>query len=737
MNNKSFIFARTTATLFALALSATAHADLSQCRDVFGERPRAVLGLAVKKLDTPKETTNTLNQTSRRTIDFTQLKTSDFRPAFEAAVEASKIRLEAIRQDPRKPTFENTIEALEVYAAPFERVQMALGHLIGVKGTDELRAISKDAFKFAQSLDNGVRDDKVLRTRVEKIIAERESLGLSLEQKKLLARVRNMFEWSAEKDPTRDRIDEINSRLNVLTTEFGASLTKDRAQFRFKVTEARDLEGLSEALKNAARARSEAEGDANAWSFNLGEVDSILVQSTLTHVRKRAWIARARIGQKRSASDNRERVIEIAKLREERAHLAEHKNAASLKLKPRMAKTPENAIKFLEDLAERYRPGALKDKAELDAFAGHEVKPWDVARYVSQMKKQRFGYSESVLREYFPLDQVLEGFFFTAKKLFGVSFRARPDIATWDSSVKTFEVRDARGEHLALIYFDFFERPGEKRAGAWASVLSRSGQLDGVQRRPVVINVTNFKKPAPGTPALLSASEVQTLFHEGGHGLHSMLSQTKYRAFSGTNVAWDFVELPSQFMENFAFQKEVLDVYARHYKTGERLPDQIIAQMKAAENFRIATTGLAQVRMSLLDLAWHTRDLSTVVDARDVAKFERQAIEPYLISKTYGVLSSTTFTHVFQGGYDAGYYSYKWADVLASDAFEAFRDNGIFDPLTANRWQASILEKGGVEPADQLYRDFRGRDADPAALLRKEGLLPAEPVGDAAAKPAA
>jgi peptidyl-dipeptidase Dcp len=577
---------------------------------------------------------------------------------------------------------------------------------------------------------------------VEEFLRLHEGLQVTKEQARIFQRIRGQFDEPGKVSESQKKIDDINARLNILSSEFSSALTKERAAFRFKLQDAKDLEGLSPALIKTARERAEAEGSPQEWSFNLGEIDTILLNSAVPLVRKKAWVQRARIGQKKSLADNRSRVIEIAKLREERAKVAGHANAATARLRGRMAKTPETATNFLLDLAEKYRPGALKDKEELDAFAGHEVKPWEAPYYISRLKAERYGFKEKEVREYFPIAQVFDGFFYAAKKLYGVTFTPRLDIPKWDPSVLVYEVKDRDGKHLAIIYFDVFERPGEKRAGAWATSLERSGLVDGEAQRPLVVNVLNIKKPTPGEPALMSADSVLTLFHEGGHGLHQILSKTRYRTFSGTQVAWDFVELPSQFMENFAFQNDVLNVYARHYKTGEKLAPETIEKLKKSQTFRAATSGLAQVRSALLDLAWHTRDLSEVVDPRDIAKFEKSVMSPHQISKTYGTLQSTTFTHVFSGGYDAGYYSYKWADVLASDAFEAFQQHGLFDATTAEKMQKSILERGGVYPADQMYRDFRGRDPDPAALLRKEGLLPplpapdAQPVG-AVEKPAA
>lgn len=755
MSRLSVISARILSIWLALGVSFSAQAQEVSCRAVFTPSSRPILSLAVKKLDAKTTLPPAAKRDSKNpllnhelpfgAIDFSRLKTGDFAPAIDSAVAQSKRRLEAIRRNPQTPTFENTIEALETFSAPLDRVSMALSHLLGVKASDELRNVAKTLFAKAQALDNDLRNDSVLRERVETFFqqAVRDNMRVTKEQARLIGRMRGQFANPDAHREARVQIDTINARLNVLTSQFGSSLTKDRADFRFVLTDSKDLEGLPENLITRARERAGTEGLTNSWSFSLGEIDTLLTQSPLELVRKKAWIQRARIGQKRSNSDNRAVVVEIAQLREERAKIAGAANAATLRIQGRMAKTPETAMNFLLDLAEKYRPGALKDKEELDAFAGHEVKPWDLPYYATRLKDERFGYNEKKLREYFPLNQVLDGFFYTAKKLYGVTFTPRLDLPKWDPSVLAYEVKDPEGRHLAVIYFDYFERPGEKRSGAWATSLEQSGLVDGEARRPLVVNVANFKKPEPGEPALLSANDVVTLFHEGGHGLHMILSKTRYRTFSGTQVPWDFVEFPSQFMENYAFQSDVLDVYARHYKTGRRLSNAVVEQVQKSQNFRAATMGLAQVRLALLDLAWHTRDLSNVTDPRDVAKFEKAVVSPFSVSKTYGALSSTTFTHVFSGGYDAGYYSYKWADVLASDAFEAFQEHGLFDSVTADKLRTSILERGGVFPADQMYRDFRGRDPDPAALLRREGLLPsvqppaaAEGI-EAAKKPAA
>jgi peptidyl-dipeptidase Dcp len=737
-----FNSARPIAIWFAILTAASAHAQQPSCESVFNTRSRTIFGLLVKKLDTqvasvkpvptrdykrlePNE--NPLLDYTRvafDAVDFSRLKPEHFLPALDMAIAQSKLRLAAIRENSAPPTFENTIEALELFDAPLERISFILAHMIGVKGSDQLREISKELYVRSHALDQEMEGDPVLQARVEEFVRANVGGKITKEQARLLSRIRGLFKRSSGPTEAEKKIDEINLKLNTLTAQFGAKLTKDRAAFRHVIQDPRDLEGLSDALIRTARERARNEGLSNAWSFTSGETDSIIALATRESVRKKAWIHRSRIGQKGSDSDNRSLVIEIAKLREERAKAAGLANASTYTMRGRMAQEPDVAIKFLTDLADKYRPLALKEKEELDAYAGHEVKPWDASFTVRRLKAERLGYEEKELTPYFPLNRVLDGFFFTAKKLYGVTFSPRRDIPTWDPSVMVYEIKDRHDNHVGMIYFDFFERPGEKRAGAWATTLERSGLVDGEAQRPLVVNVTNFKKPAHGEPALLTSNNVTTLFHEGGHGLHHLLSKTRYRIFSGTQVVKDFVELPSQFLENYAFQDDVLDVYARHYKTGRRIPAELVRKLKKAQTFRAATNGLAQVRMALLDLAWHTRDLSEVTNPGDVSKFEQEVLAPFLTSKTYGAMTSPTFSHIFSGAYESGYYSYKWADVLASDAFEAFEENGLFDSEAATKMRMSIMERGGTEPADKLYRDFRGRDADPEALLRREGLLP-------------
>jgi peptidyl-dipeptidase Dcp len=427
--------------------------------------------------------------------------------------------------------------------------------------------------------------------------------------------------------------------------------------------------------------------------------------------------------------DNRPILFEIVQLRNERAKLLGYQTHAHYVIDGRMAETPEKAVSFLEGLSKSYYPHAVKDLKDIRELAGHEIEPWDLAFYSNKLSEQRFGFSDQELKPYFPIDQVLKGAFYVAKKLYGVTFHVRKDLPAWDPSVQVFEVRDREDKYLALFYFDPYPRKS-KRGGAWETDLQTAGVYNGRMRRPHVVNVTNVNSPIDGRPALLSPDNVTTIFHELGHGLHSMLTRVRERSISGTSVAWDFVELPSQLNENWAFEPEVLKVYARHYETGEPIPKELVAKFKAAATFQTGYFGLRQVQKSLLDLAWHMRDVDVVgggKDAHDVNEVDQWELEfraPYQLTPNHGSLISPTFSHVFSGGYSAGYYSYKWADVLASDAFSVFQSAGIFDPTTSNKFLRAVLEKGGSEEAADLYRQFRGRDPDPNALLRKEGLLP-------------
>jgi peptidyl-dipeptidase Dcp len=662
-------------------------------------------------------------------LAFDKIKINDFMPAIEQTIAIREKNFAELAHDPAPPTIENTVERLESMDAQMERLISAFSLYRSTKSNAEVEKINELMTKRLSDLGDDRDLALLVLKRLETLSARRETLGLTIEQKRLLARKKNLFTNESKlRTDADERFDKVNERLATLSAQFKKNVMSVETETRIDTSDPHDIEGIPDDVIEIARLRAAKEGRPAKWSFvSLDVRPSILPNSKSKTFRERAWRIRSRTATPTTGFDNRETLLEIAKLREERAKIRGYENYAASILPARMAGNVETVTTFLNKLADKYIPAAKTELKELEAFAGHAIEPWDVEYYIGKLQAKRFGFEDEQLRPYFPIDQVMKGFFYTANRLYGVTFRPRTDLPNWDPSVQVFQVLSAEGAHLGLYYIDPFSRLGEKKSGAWNMGIQKGGLVYGKSQRPFVVNVENFPAPLEGQPALLTPDNVVTLFHEGGHALHDLLSRTRYREFSGTSVAWDFVELPSQFMENYAFQPEVLANYARHFKTGEKLPDVIAEQIRASQTFMSGIRGAGQVRSALLDMAWHTRDLSGFNTKDDVDKFEEEVLANLRTVRQHDELISTSFQHVFSGGYAAGYYGYKWADVLAADAFETFLAEGIFNPATAERFKTSILERGGSRNAANLYRKFRGSDPDPEALLRSEGLLPAKP----------
>lgn len=659
------------------------------------------------------------------------LEFGHYEPAFNEALKAAEARVDALRQEKAEPTFANTIEALEAADEPLEQVGSVFGNMLSVSTTPELQTFAEAINPRLSKFSNDIFFDTQIFARVRAVYEKKDSLGLDAEQSMLLTRTYRAFVRNGAllTDDEKTRVGAIDERLSVIGETYKKNVTDATSAYELFITDKARLAGLPEKAVKGAAQKAKAAGRDGAWLFTLDapSVTSVLTYADDRPLREEIW--RAFSGRAASGGhDNRLVLLEIAKLRQERAAILGYDTHAHYVTEDRMALNPVTVEKFLLKLADAYRPAAIKDLADLKAFAGHDIEPWDAGYFSEKIRESRYGYSEEALTPYFPLDQVLEGAFFAATKRYGITFHPRHDIPTWDKEVRTFEVREKDGTYLALFYLDPYPRKGVKRAGAWMNSIQAAGEFGGVARRPHVINVGNFSEPVDGEPALLTMREVTTVFHELGHGLHGMFANTRYRSLAGTNVAWDFVELPSQMNENWALEDEVLDVYARHYKTGERIPAELVAKVKRALTFQAGLSGLRQISLGMLDLAWHTHDLSGVKTAEDVVAFEQKAMEPYrVLPPKEGALTSASFAHIFAGGYSAGYYSYKWADVLAADAFGVFESEGVFNHETSLRFRREVLEKGGTEEAAVLYRRFRGGDPDPQALLRKEGLLGERP----------
>jgi len=659
-------------------------------------------------------------------LPYDKFEDAHFNPALRLGLLRTQTRINALKQDTRPPTFENTIEAIEAAFEPVEQAYQVFNSYLSLRSSPELEQIAEKIKPRISRLSNSINLDSAIFARVESIYNQREKLNLSTEQKALLEITRRNFVRNGAKlgPVEKARVDAIDEKLSVLGERFRKNVLAVTKSFKLVITDAKDVAGLPQSALDAAEETGTNLGHPGAWVFTLDQSSfgAFMKYAENTLLREQMWrafSARAATGN----HDNRPILLEIAKLREERAHLLGYQTHAHFILEPRMAGNPKTVEDFLGRLASVYKPAAEKDVEELRVFAGHELMPWDVAYYSEKLRSQRYNYNEEEVRPYLSLDQVVKGAFYVAEKLYGITFRPRTDLPTWDPNVRAFEVRDKNGDFLSLFYLDPFPRRGAKRIGAWMTTMQDAGLFDGKLQRPHVINVGNLTPPVKGEPSLLPPREVITVFHELGHGLHGMLTRVGYRSLSGTSVSWDFVELPSQLNENWAFEPEVLDIYAHHYKTGERIPKELVEKMRKAMDFQAGFSGLVNVRASMLDLAWHARDLSSVKTIDDVRAWEEQAITQYHVLPAPGALASTSFAHIFAGGYSAGYYSYKWADVLAADAYSVFQKEGIFNPKVADRFRTEVLEKGGTEEAAELYRRFKGSDPDPDALLKKEGLI--------------
>ena len=640
-------------------------------------------------------------------------------------IDQSLKNINAVANNPEAPTFANTILAIEHYTDSLDHHSTIFYSYLTMQRTPEIVELASKYLPQLADLDSSLILNDKLFERVQKVYSQRDQLNLRPLDRRLLEQIYRRFVKLGANLPAekKERIKQISRRIIELNEKFKFNLMTSMGAYEMHVSRKLKLKGLPENLLTLIGRRAN-ERQKSGFILTLGQAEVGLYLRFLENrsLRERIWRAytsRAIEGE----LDNRPILIEIAALREENAKILGFDHHADFVTSDRMAKNLKTVDQFLDQLADVYKKHGFEELKELEQFAGHKLEPWDQAFYAEKLLKAKFDVDSEKLSAYFPLDQVLEGAFFAAHQLYGITFKPRTDLPKWDPSVRVFQVIDRDGSDLALFYFDPYSRP-TKAAGAWATLLRLPGMFDGTMRRPHVVNVLNLTPPSDGKPTLLTQGEVTTLFHELGHGLHAMLTQVEHSSLAGMNTAWDFVELPSQIFENWAFQPEVLKVYARHYQTGEPLPADDIAKALKAQNFRLASLGVSQIYLSKLDLAWHGRDFSQFVkDPDDIFEYEekvRSMFEDFPFGKS---TRSTWFSHIFAGAYSAGYYSYKWAEVLAADAFEVFKKKGIFDQETAGKFRRFILERGGSEDSSELYRQFRGSDPDPDSLLRSQGLL--------------
>ena len=658
---------------------------------------------------------------------FDKIEEKHYLPAVETSIVEAKESIEAIKNSAENPTFENTIAAMELAG---ETLAMATGifyNQLTAASTDSMDDLATQIGPVSSNFSSDIIMDEVLFGRVKAVYDAREKLNLTTEQATVLddcykGFVRGGALLDAEK---KQRLREINEQLSVAGPEFSKNVKRSSEAFALTIDDQRDLAGLPQSAIDAASLEAEERDLAGKWVFTLDypSYAPFITYADSRALREQVWRAFASRAYK-DQYDNCANILKIVSLKDERAKILGYKNHAEYVLEKRMAKNPENVMAFLKKMLETYKPAAQKDLAALKAFAqksgfADEIMPWDVAYYSEKLKESLFHFSEEDFRPYFPLETVLKGTFEHFSKLFGITFKAAK-YPVYHEDVVTYEVTDNNtGEFMGLFYADFYPRKGKKH-GAWMTSYRDQGlHMEGI-KRPIIAIVCNFTKPTKEAPSLLTHDEVKTLFHEMGHAMHGMLSNVTYSSHAGTNVLWDFVELPSQVQENWVYTKETLDLLSGQYNTGEKSPTELIDKLIAAKNFFVGWMGLRQTNMGMLDMAWHTADPKTIMDA---PTFEDAATKDAALFPRYAGPTSTSFNHIFGGGYSAGYYSYKWAEVLDADTFEFFEQKGLYDSETAQKYKNEILAKGGSEDPSVLYRNFRGRDADPEALLRREGLL--------------
>jgi len=666
--------------------------------------------------------------TPYNTAPFSKIKTDAFLPSFVKAIETAKNEIDQIVENEAAPTFENTIEALDYTGEELDRISSIFFNLNAAETNEEIQKIAQEVSPLLTEFSNDVALNTALFDRVKSVYNTKASLSLTEEQKTLLDKKykgfsRNGANLNAEQKEILRAIDKEQSQLQLT---FGENILAETNRYEFLITEVSDLEGLPEGAIEAAKQMAE-EKDKKGWLLTLDYPSYVpfMTYAKNRDLRKELALAFGQKGFQNDSLDNQAIVLKITQLRYKRAQLLGYETHAHFVLEERMAKTPETVRTFLEDLLEKAQPAAKKEFEELENFAKNldnidRLEKWDSAYYSEKLKQERFNFDDEQLKPYFKLENVIEGAFTVAQKLFGLQFIQTDTIDTYHKDVMTYKVEDSKQNLVAIFYADFFPRAG-KRNGAWMTSYKSQYVKDTKNERPHVSIVCNFTKPTSTKPSLLTFNEVTTLFHEFGHALHGMLADTIYPSLSGTSVAWDFVELPSQIMENWCYEKEALALFAKHYETGESIPMELIDKIKAASTFQQGMQTLRQLSFGLLDMSWHGVDPTEITN---VKQYETAAfLETQLFPDVAENCMSTAFAHIFQGGYSSGYYSYKWAEVLDADAFEYFKENDLFDPEIAAAFKTHVLSKGGTQDPLELYVKFRGQKPKAEALLRRSGLL--------------
>lgn len=663
------------------------------------------------------------------TPPFQSIKEEHYKVAIKEAIRLAKEEIERIVNNSATPTFENTTVALDYTGEKLSRVTAIFFNLNSAETNEEIQAIAKEISPWLSEFKNDMILNADLFKRVKAVYDQKNALTLTPEQYMLLEKQYKGFSRNGANldDDKKATLRKLDSELAKLSLQFGENVLADTNAYELLITNEDDLKGLPDSTKEAAKLLAQQK-DKNGWLFTLDYPSYIpfMTYADNRELRKELAIAMGKKGFQKNAHNNEQIVLDIVTLRHQRAQLLGYKSHAQFVLEERMAETPQQVLTFLNDLLVKAKPAAEREFKNLENYAKkldniEQLQKWDGAYYSEKLKKELFDLDQELLKPYFKLENVINGVFEVANRLFDLQFKEINAIDKYHEDVKTYEVTNSKGDFISYFYADFHPRPG-KRNGAWMTSYKSQQIKDEVNERPQVSIVCNFTKPTETKPSLLTFNEVTTLFHEFGHALHGMLANTTYNSLSGTSVSWDFVELPSQVLENWCYEKEALELFAKHYETGETIPMEYVQKIKESATFHEGMQTLRQLSFGLLDMSWHSEanpeKIASVKDF-ELKAFENTRLYPDVVENCM----STAFSHIFQGGYSAGYYSYKWAEVLDADAFEYFQQEGIFNKEIATKFKEHVLSKGGTEKPMELYKRFRGQEPKPEALLKRAGLI--------------
>ena len=662
------------------------------------------------------------------TAPFSKISNSDYKPAIKKAIEIAKVEIDEIIKNSEKPTFENTTVALDFTGEKLNRITSIFFNLNSAETNDEIQKIAQEVSPLLSEFGNDITLNEALFKRVKSVFDVKGTLELTPEQSMLLEKQYKSFARNGAnlKEGDKTKLREIDAQLSKLSLKFGENVLAETNAFEMHLTNENDVAGLPESVKEASKEIAKSK-DKEGYIFTLDHPSYVpfLTYADNRELRKQLAIAAGKKAFQDNEFNNEKVVLKIVNLRHQRANLLSYKTHAHFVLEERMAETPEKVISFSNNLLEKAKPAALKEFKDLENYAKKldgidQLQKWDGAYYSEKLKKELFDLDQELLKPYFKLENVIDGVFTIANRLYDLNFEEIATIDKYHQDVKTYNVTDTNGKFVAVFYADFHPRKG-KRNGAWMTSYKSQQIKNDINERPHISIVCNFTKPTETKPSLLTFNEVTTLFHEFGHALHGMLADTTYNSLSGTSVSWDFVELPSQILENWCFEKEALELFAKHYETGETIPMKYVGKIKESASFHEGMQTLRQLSFGLLDMQWHGQNPTEITSVKE---FENNAFSD---TKLYPDVAencmSTAFSHIFQGGYSAGYYSYKWAEVLDADAFEYFLEEGIFNKEVATKFKENVLSRGGTEKPMELYKRFRGKEPKPDALLKRAGLI--------------